>query len=119
MRGQGSDWGTRDVAEVPGHRPEPRGFTDGDLEKLRQAHRSGIVAYGWGRAQFVINHFSQYFAIWSDAPSGQEEPALSIIQFDKTGTYALLLGGKIIASGKRLGDILPTLAAIGSRTIEE
>ena len=99
--------------------PRPGGFTDTDLEKLHQVHRRGMAACGWGRAQFVTNQFSQYFAIWSDAFADRDQPAFSIIRFDKTGTYALLVGSKIIASGKRLGDILPTLAALGSWAAEE
>jgi hypothetical protein len=91
-----------------------KGFTDTDLKMLHEVHRSGTVNRGWGRAQFVVSSFAQYFAIWGNDLSNPAEPTVSIVRFDKTGTYALLLDNKFIASGKSLGEILPTLAAVGS-----
>ena len=95
-----------------------KGFTSRDLKVLQEAHQRGIADRGWGRGQFVTNEFSEYLAIWNDASADHdhERPTLSIVRFDNTGTYALLVDGKIVAAGKTLGTILPALAVAGSTT---
>jgi hypothetical protein len=87
-----------------------RGFTDADVNALHETHRRGVADRGWGRAQFVVNDFSQYLAIWdADAAEGAA-PGLSIIRFAKTGTYALLIDAQFVANGKTLEQVLPALA---------
>jgi hypothetical protein len=89
---------------------DAKGFSSEDVRLLQEAHQKGIATRGWGRAQFATNAFSHYLAIWAGATTDREPPTLSIVRFDKTGTYALLVHGKIVANGKTLGAILPALA---------
>ena len=89
-----------------------RGFTSSDVDLLRSAHRFGMADRGWGRAAFALNDFSQYLAIWERDAATDAEPAVQIVRFAKTGTYALLKRGRILANDKRLGAILPVLAAV-------
>ncbi len=86
-----------------------RGFTGADMGALQETHRRGVADRGWGRAQFVVNEFSQYLAIWDAAAEGAA-PCLSIIRFAKTGTYALLIDGQFVANGETLAAVLPALA---------
>ena len=51
-------------------------------------------------------------------PGYEDPPTLLIVRFDKTGTYALLVHGKIVANGNRLTAILPALAVASSTTGE-
>jgi hypothetical protein len=95
-----------------------RGFTDADVQLLQEAHRCGMADRGWGRARFVLYPFAQYFAIWSADLAEQTPPVVSVVRFDRTGTYALLLNNRVVASGKSLNEILPTLAAAGSFAVE-
>ena len=89
-----------------------KGFSGYDVELLTEAHQAGVIDRGWGRAQFVTNDFSQYMAIWErDAPA-DHPPGISIVRFDRTGTYALVAGGRIIASDNRLSKILPAATAL-------
>jgi len=97
---------------------DPRGFTNADLLLLQEAHQCGVARRGWGRAQFVTNECSQYLAIWNRACADQAPPTVSIVRFGKTGTYALLVDGKIVANGRTLDVILSPLAVTGS-TLEQ
>ena len=97
---------------------DTKGFTGGDLRLLQEAHRSGIANRGWGRGQFAANAFSHYLAIWDTATSDRDPPTLVIVRFDRTGTYALLVQGRIVANGKTLAAILPALAVAASTTDE-
>ena len=88
-----------------------RGFTGPDMKALQDTHRCGVAERGWGRAQFAVNEFSQYLAIWDAAAADGAAPNLAIIRFDKTGTYALLIDGKFVATDTALDAILPILTA--------
>jgi len=92
---------------------DPNGFTGSDLTLLNSAYRHGRVSHSWGRAQFVANDFSHYLAIWDNVAAADRPPYLSIVRFRRTGTYALVKGGKIVASDKRLATLLPVLAVAG------
>jgi len=92
-----------------------KGFTPEDVKLLQEAHQRGIANGGWGRGQFAANEFSQYLAIWDNATTDIAPPTLVIARFAKTGTYALLVQGKIVASGATLDLILPALAAAALR----
>jgi len=95
------------------------GFTSGDLKLLKEAHQTGVAHRGWGRAQLASNYFSHYLAIWDGARAEHEPPTLVIVRFINTGTYALLVRGKIVTSGKTLDAILPALAIAGSPAEQE
>ncbi len=97
---------------------DAKGFTSEDLKLLQEAHQRGIASRGWGRAQFAANAFSHYLAIWDNSTTDRGPPTLLIVRFDKTGTYALLVHGKIVANGNRLTAILPALAVASSTTGE-
>ena len=92
-----------------------KGFTAEDVKLLQDAHQRG----GWGRGQFASNDFSQYLAIWKNTAGEMDAPALVIVRFAKTGTYALLVQGKIVASAKTLGAILPALTIAASPAAEK
>lgn len=96
-----------------------KGFTSRDMRLLQEAQKSRVNGRGWGRSQFFTTDFSQYLAIWDSESTDQTSPSLSIVRFDKTGTYALLMAGQFIATGKTLDVILPTLAVAGSLTGEK
>ena len=87
---------------------EASGFTRADLILLHEAHQSGVA--GWRRGQFASNEFSQYLAIWTDAYADDARPSLTIIRFNETEAYALMVGGRIVANGKSLAEVLPALA---------
>ena len=93
---------------------DAKGFSSEDMKLLQEAHQKGIATRGWGRAQFATNAFSHYLAIWDGATNDWEPPTLAIVRFDKTGTYALLVRGKIVANGRTLGAILPAMAVAAS-----
>ena len=84
------------------------GFTSADLQLLDEARRSGGA--GWGRAQFATNEFSQYLAVWRVGRGEHAQPSLTIIRFNETGAYALMVNGRIVANGKTLAEILPALS---------
>lgn len=86
---------------------EASGFTSADLRLLHEAHQSGGA--GWRRGQFAGNEFSQYLAIWTEASVDHAQPSLTIIRFNETGAYALMVDGRIVANGKTLAEILPPL----------
>ena len=88
------------------------GFTSDDRSVLKQAHLSGVADRGWGQAEFAANDFSHYIAIWQGPASSERPPAIQVIRFAKTGTYALMVRGRVIASDKRLDKILPVLAIV-------
>ena|SRR5258706_10867406 len=90
---------------------DTKGFTGGDLRLLQEAHRSGVANRGWGRAQFATNEFSEYLAIWENGSDAHDLPSVVIARFLATGTYALLIRAKIVASGKSLQAIIPGLGA--------
>ena len=98
---------------------DARGFTTGDVRLLQEAHRRGIADRGWGRAQFASNGFSHYLAIWENAAAHLAAPTHVIARFWKTGTYAMIVRGKIVANGATLRAVLPAPAAAGSTAAEE
>jgi hypothetical protein len=102
-------WGAgRNIVAASGRSPNVKGFTNEDMKALQETHRRGVADRGWGPAQFVVNEFSHYLAIW-DAGAENAPPNLSIIRFSKTGTYALLINDQIVATGTTLGAVLPAL----------
>jgi hypothetical protein len=96
-----------------------RGFTTGDVRLLQEAHQKGFADRGWGRAQFASNDFSHYLAIWENETANHKAPTHVIVRFWETGTYALMVRGKIVATDTKLRAILPALAAAGSKAEEE
>jgi hypothetical protein len=78
-------------------------FTTADVERLQRFYNAAAPDRGWRRAQFVANGFSQYFAIWESAA----EPALAVIRFAASGSYALLARGRITITAPSLDAILP------------
>jgi hypothetical protein len=96
-----------------------RGFTTGDVRLLQEAHRKGVAVRGWGRAQFASNEFSHYLAIWENAADERAAPTHVIVRFWKTGTYALMVRGKIVATDTKLRAVLPVLAAAGPPAEDE
>jgi hypothetical protein len=98
--------------------PATKNFTQTDLQLLQDAQKRGRSDRGWGRAQFFTTEFSQYLAIWGNNAVDQAPPILSVIRFGKTGTYALLVGGKIVANCDSLETLLPTLAVAGPMAYE-
>lgn len=121
----------RDLHDATGRRPaggpgsfdtgsfNVRGFTTGDMRLLQEAHRKGVADRGWGRAQFASNEFSHYLAIWESTAADHKAPTHVIVRFWKTGTYALMVRGKIVAADTKLRALLPALAAAGSTTEDE
>ena len=96
--------------------PDDKNFTSGDLALLENVYRNGLANRGWGPAQFAANDFSQYLAVWNKPPVDREPPMLAIIRFLKTGTYALLVQGAIVANGRSLETILPAVSIADPRT---
>ena len=96
-----------------------RGFTTGDVKLLQEAHQKGVAVRGWGRAQFASNEFSHYLAIWENEAAVLGAPTHVIVRFWKTGTYALMVRGKIVATDTKLRAILPALAAVGQTAEDE
>ena len=95
------------------------GFTTSDVELLQEAHQKAVAVRGWGRAQFASNEFSHYLAIWESEAAVHGAPTHVIVRFWKTGTYALLVRGKIVATDTKLRAILPALAAAGAIAEDE
>ena len=93
---------------------DAKGFTPGDVKLLQEAHQQGVSQRGWGRAQFAANAFSNYLAIWDNAAGEADLPTLVIVRFWKTGTYALMIKSKFVATGRTLYAVLPALAAARS-----
>jgi hypothetical protein len=110
------DWSRNGIGVV---QPQiaTKGFTPRDMHMLQRAQKSGMADRDWRWTQFCTNDFSQYLAIWDKTSEREAPPPLSIVRFDKTGTYALLKAGKIIASGEALDVILPTLGIVDA-TVE-
>ena len=88
------------------------GFTAADLISLGEVEATAITRHIWGRAQFVSNEFAHYLAAWSTGASTPEPPALAVARFKKTGTYMLMIGTTVVASGRSLSDVLPALPAM-------
>jgi hypothetical protein len=116
----------RDLHGAMGLRPaggavsfDAKGFTSGDVRLLQEAHQKAVADGGWGRAQFASNDFSHYLAIWENEAADHGPPTHVIIRFWKTGTYALMVRGKIVATDTKLRAILPALAAAGSTAEDE
>ena len=109
---QNLNWAVGDRAPV-------RGFTAQDWTQLEDAYRSGAGSRRWGHAEVATNDFSQYLALWYDAPAGREPPNLAVVRFDQTGTYALLSGEAFVATGASLEEILPALSAARPAGSEE
>ncbi|HEY2483090.1 MAG TPA: hypothetical protein VGI30_12970 [Caulobacteraceae bacterium] len=101
-----SDVGWEAGAPDPGR--NARGFTSADLVLLHEAHQS--AGFRWGRSQFSANAFSQFLAIWMEGADAHAQPSLTVIRFIETGAYALMVGGRIVANGKTLAEILPAIA---------
>ena len=97
----------------------PRGFTTSDVKLLQEAHQKGVAVRRWGRAQFASNEFSHYLAIWESEAAVHGAPTHVIVRFWKTGTYALMVRGKIIATDTKLRAILPALAVAGATAEDE
>jgi len=102
---------------------DTNGFTGRDLKLLQEALQRGTDERGWANqgwhcGQIIANEFSQYLAMWDNASTGRGTPALVIVRFGKTGTYALLVNDRIVANGSALDDILPALAAAVLKTGE-
>jgi len=115
-----------DLQTAAGRRPagaelvfDTKGFTTGDVKLLQEAHQCGVAHRGWGRAQFASNEFSNYLAIWESAAADRTAPTHVIVRFWKTGTYALMVRGKIVATDTKLRAILPALAATSPIAEEE
>lgn len=116
----------RNLQDAAGLRPaggtvsfDAKGFTTGDVKLLQEAHQRGVAVRGWGRAQFASNEFSNYLAIWENGAADRTAPTHVIVRFWKTGTYALMVRGKIVATDTKLRTILPALAATSSIAEEE
>lgn len=95
---------------------DDKGFTNGDLALLEDVYHRGVAHRSWGPAQFAANDFSHYLAIWDKPPIACEPPLMAIVRFDKTGTYALLVQGRIVANGRSLETILPAVSIAEART---
>jgi hypothetical protein len=85
------------------------GFTTADLIALDEVRFAAIARQIWGRAQLVSNEFAHYLAIWRPGAGVAEPPGLALARFRKTGTYMLMIGATVVASGKSLRDVLPAL----------
>ncbi len=85
-------------------------FTSADIVLLHEAHQSAGLR--WGRSQFAANAFSQFLAIWTEGADTHAPPSLTVIRFSETGAYALMVGGRIVANGKNLSEILPAIAVV-------
>ena len=86
------------------------GFTTADLIALGEIHTTAIARRVWGRGQFVVNDFAHYLAVWGPRTGAADPPALALARFKQTGTYVLTIGTTVVASGKRLEDVLPALS---------
>jgi hypothetical protein len=102
-----SEAGWETGAPDPG-RGAARGFTRADLMLLHEAHQ--CAGPRWGRSQFAANEISQFLAIWTEGADTHAPPSLTVIRFSETGAYALMVGGRIVANGKDLAEILPAIA---------
>lgn len=87
------------------------GFSATDLVALSKVHAAAITRHFWRRAQLASNEFAHYLAIWGPKTRDTDPPGLVLARFKKTGTYVLMIGATIVASGKGLGDVLPSLAS--------
>jgi hypothetical protein len=85
------------------------GFTAADLLALGEVQATAMARHLWGRGQLIANEFAHYLAIWSHGAGPAEPPMLALARFKKTGTYMLMIGTTIVASGRRLRDVLPAL----------
>jgi hypothetical protein len=85
------------------------GFATGDLIALGEVHVAAIARQLWSRGQLVANEFAHYLAVWGLQTGAADPPALALVRFKKTGTYVLTIGTTVVASGKRLEDVLPAL----------
>jgi hypothetical protein len=85
------------------------GFTAADLAALNELHAVAAARRLWSRAQVVSQEFAQYLAIWGADGGVDSPPAIVLARFKKTGTYAVMIGSMIVASGNALGTVLPVL----------
>jgi hypothetical protein len=91
------------------------GFTAADLLALGEVQAMAMARQLWGRGQLIANEFAHYLAVWSLAAGAAEPPMLALARFRKTGTYMLMIGTTIVASGRRLSDVLPALSGAAAR----
>ena len=89
------------------------GFTAADLVALGELHAAS--GYLWGRGQLVSNEFAHFLAVWRPEAGLGDPPRLALARFKKTGTYSLIIGTTVVASGKRLSDVLPALLSGAQR----
>jgi hypothetical protein len=85
------------------------GFTASDLVALNELHTVAAARRQWSRAQLVSQEFAQYLAVWGADAGTDGPPAIVVARFKRTGTYALMIGSMIVASGAALGAVLPAL----------
>lgn len=109
-----SDVGWEAGAPDPGR--GARGFTSADMVLLHEAHQD--AGPRWTRSQFATNGFSQFLAIWTDGADTHASPGLTVIRFTETGAYALMVGGRIVANGKTLPEILPAIAMAQRKDVQ-
>jgi hypothetical protein len=95
--------------------PTNDGFTPEDLSALEDVHAAAAARNLWGRGQLVSNEFAHYLAVWRPETDATTPPALAVARFRRTGTYVLTIGTTVVATGKKLKDILPALSS-GSGT---
>jgi hypothetical protein len=89
----------------------PDGFSATGLFALGKVHAAAITGHFWRRAQLTSNEFAHYLAIWGPKTRDTNPLGLVLARFKKTGTYVLMIGATIVASGKSLSDVLPSLAS--------
>jgi hypothetical protein len=89
------------------------GFTAADLVALGELHAAS--GHLWGRGQLVSNEFAHFLAVWRPEAGLGDPPRLALARFKKTGTYSLIIGTTVVASGKRLSDVLPALLSGAQR----
>lgn len=93
-------------------RPEAEnGFTSADLAALTELHTVAAAGRVWSRTQMVSQEFAQYFAVWRADAAVASPPAMVLARFTTTGTYALVIGSMIVATGEALAAVLPALLA--------
>jgi hypothetical protein len=97
------------LASIPGG-----GFTAADLMALGEIRAT--TRHLWGRDQLVANEFAHYLAVWRPEAGLADPPALALARFKKTGTYMLMIGTTVVATGKRLSDVLPALPFAGGNS---
>lgn len=88
------------------------GFTAADLTALGQVQAA--PRHLWGRDQLIANEFAHHLAVWRPEAGIADPPASALARFKNTGTY-MMIGTTVVATGKRLSDVLPALRCYGTR----